>query len=52
MDVVKLILFVAAFVLFVLAGIGIPGAGRFNLVAFGLACWVLTNVVDQINAHG
>jgi hypothetical protein len=29
-------LLVAAFVLFVLAGIGIP-AGRYNLIAFGLA---------------
>jgi hypothetical protein len=31
------ILLVAAFVLFVLAGLGIP-SGRFNLIAWGLAC--------------
>lgn len=34
------ILLVAAFVLFVLAGIGVP-SGRFNLTAFGLACAML-----------
>lgn len=32
------ILLVAAFVLFVLAAIGIP-SGRVNLLAAGLACW-------------
>ena len=32
-------LLVAAFVLFVLAAIGVP-AGRVNLLAAGLACWV------------
>lgn len=34
------ILFVAAFVLFVLATIGIPNPPRFNLLAAGLACLV------------
>ncbi len=33
------ILLVAAFVLFVLSAIGVP-AGRVNLLAAGLACWV------------
>jgi hypothetical protein len=33
------ILLVASFVLFVLASIGVP-AGRVNLIAAGLACWV------------
>lgn len=34
------ILLVAAFVLFVLAGIGIP-SGRYNLIGWGLACAML-----------
>lgn len=38
---IALILLVAAFVLFVLAAIGIP-SGRVNLIAAGLACWVLS----------
>lgn len=33
------ILLVFAFVFFVIAAIGVP-AGRFNLIAAGLACWV------------
>jgi hypothetical protein len=37
----ELLLHVFAFVLFVCAGVGVP-AGRFNLIAFGLACWVAT----------
>jgi hypothetical protein len=32
------ILMVAAFILFVLAAIGVP-SGRVNLLAAGLACW-------------
>lgn len=40
MDIVNLILIVAAFVLFVLAAIGVPSS-RYSLVAAGLACWVL-----------
>jgi hypothetical protein len=39
-----LILYVAAFILFVLAGIGVASA-RANLLAFGLACWVLALIV-------
>jgi hypothetical protein len=34
------ILLVAAFVLFILATLGVPSAPRFNLMAAGLACWV------------
>lgn len=34
------ILLVAAFVLFVLAAVGVPSPSRFNLMAGGLACWV------------
>jgi len=38
----------AAFLLFVLAGFGVP-AQRFSLVAFGLACWVLTQLIPAFN---
>lgn len=40
-----LILYVAAFILFVLAAVGVPSPSRFNLMAGGLACWVLTLIV-------
>jgi hypothetical protein len=42
---VHLILLVASFVLFVLATVGVPSPPRFNLVAAGLACWVLTYLI-------
>lgn len=38
-----LVLLIAAFVCFVVATIGIPS--RVNLVALGLALWVLTGIV-------
>jgi hypothetical protein len=41
-----LMLLVAGFVLFVLAGIGVP-ASRFNLIGFGLACWVLSELLGH-----
>ena len=47
MGTVSLILLVAAFVLFLLAALGIPSS-RFSLVAGGLACWVLTEVIGRI----
>lgn len=34
------ILMVFAFVLFVLAAIGVPTPPRYNLIAAGLACWM------------
>lgn len=37
----SLICLIIALVLFVLAGLGVAG-DRFNLVAFGLAAWVLS----------
>lgn len=36
---IRLVLLVFAFVLFVLAGLGIPSS-RYNLIGFGLACWI------------
>ena len=44
MSTAILILLVAGFVLFVLAGCGVP-AGRANLIGFGLACWILTAIL-------
>jgi hypothetical protein len=41
---VKLVLFVLAFVLFLLAALGI-GHPRFNLLAAGLAAWVLALII-------
>lgn len=42
----SLILLVAAFVLFVIAAI--PVATRFNLMAAGLACWVLSLLLGGV----
>lgn len=47
MTLIVLILLVAAFVLFVLAALSIP-IPRFNLVAAGLACWVLAQILGQV----
>lgn len=38
----------AALVLFLLAGFGVS-SGRFNLVALGLACFVLAGIVGGAN---
>jgi hypothetical protein len=38
---ISLILLIAAFILFALAAFGVPIPPRFNLIAAGLACWVL-----------
>ncbi len=40
---IDLLLYVIAFILFVIAAIGVPS--RVNLVAAGLACWVLASIV-------
>jgi hypothetical protein len=42
------ILLIFAFVLFVLAAIGIPTPPRFNLIAAGLAFWVLALLVPSL----
>lgn len=44
MVVLDLILLVAAFVLFALAAVGVPSP-RVNLLAAGLACWVLSLLI-------
>lgn len=41
----SLIFLVAAIVLFILAGVGLPSPPRFNLLAFGLACWAISVLI-------
>lgn len=42
----SLVLLIAALVLFIIAAAGVP-AGRVNLVAAGLACWVASQLVGR-----
>lgn len=42
-----LILLVFAFVLFVLAGLGVPSSPRFNFIGWGLACIVLAEILGR-----
>jgi hypothetical protein len=44
MDIIELILLIAAFVLFVVGAFGVTS--KVNLVAAGLACWVLTVILN------
>lgn len=43
------ILMVFAFVLFVLAGLNVPAGPRFNLIGWGLACWVLSVLLGGVH---
>jgi hypothetical protein len=45
---VSLALLIAAFVLFVIAAIGVPVPPRFNLIAAGLACWSLSLLLVKV----
>ena len=49
MDLIRLILLVAAFVLFVLAALGIPSS-KYSLIGAGLACWVLAVLLEMAKA--
>lgn len=51
MVTVVLILQVAAFVLLVLATIGVPSSPRFALGWGGLACWLLSELIGRIQLH-
>jgi hypothetical protein len=48
MTIIVLILLVVAFVLFVLAALGVPSPPRWNFIAGGLACWVLTVILASV----
>ena len=53
MAIVELLLLMLGFVLFVLAGLGIPSPSRFNFLSFGLAAWILVALIDKAGAfHG
>jgi hypothetical protein len=43
--VLRLILLILAFLCFVLAAVGVPTNGRVNLVALGLASWMLSILI-------
>jgi hypothetical protein len=49
-DALKFILYLAAFVSFLLAAVShrVPWAGRINLVGLGLAFWVFINLVAAL----
>ena len=44
---ISLVLYIAAFILFVIAALGV--GSRFNIVAAGLACWVLGVLLGGIH---
>jgi hypothetical protein len=44
---IGLALFIAALVLFILAAAGVA-AGRYSLIAAGLACWVASSLVSRL----
>jgi hypothetical protein len=50
MPIFEIILLVLGFVLFVLAGLGIPSPSRFNFLSFGLAAWILVDLIDKAGA--
>ena len=47
LTLLSLIFLIAALVLFVVAAMGVP-AGRVNLQAAGLACWVTSQLVGRV----
>lgn len=42
----SLVLLIAAFVLFLMAAVGVPSLGRINFTNAGLACWVLALLLE------
>ena len=48
MITVHMIFLVIALVLFVLAAVGVPTPSRFNLIAGGLAFWVLAELLGGL----
>ena len=44
---ITMILLAFAFVLFVLAGLGVPRPLRFDFIGFGLACVVLAEILAR-----
>lgn len=53
MQIIYLLLFLLAAILFLLAMIGVPSSPRFNLLAGGLLAWVLVYVIKTaLGFHG
>ena len=50
MELIYALLYVAALVCFVIAAIGSQVVSRVNLVALGLAFWVLVHVINAVRA--
>ncbi len=48
MSILTLILLVLAFVLFAVSAVGVPSPPRFNLMAAGLAFWVLSVILSNV----
>ena len=46
MSIIILILLVFGFVFFVLSALNVP-SGRFSLIAAGLACWILADILGH-----
>ena len=44
---ISIVLLIAAFILFVIAALGV--GSRFNIVAAGLACWVLSVLLGGVH---
>jgi hypothetical protein len=49
MVTVSLVLMVAAFILFILAALNVPSPPRFNLIAAGLAMWLLSVLINNVH---
>lgn len=43
---ISLAFLIAALVLFIIAAVGVP-SGRFSLIAAGLACWVVSQLLGK-----
>lgn len=50
MSLLTVILLIAALACFVLAAFGFA-AKKINLIALGLACWILPSVISALQSH-
>jgi hypothetical protein len=48
MLIINLVLLLLALIFFVLAAVGVPSPPRWNFIAGGLACWVLTVILAVV----
>lgn len=51
MTVITMFLMVLALVLFFLSMLGVPSPPRFNLMAGGLFCWLLAELIARVPLH-